>query len=197
MKRKTILAIIYFSILPLTVFILIIYSLILLHENSNNVKTSLSILRKNVEFKALPEERTKTEVVFAEEDIRVEILRDFFTYYNSPLLFYANDIVDAADRHNLDFRLLPAIAMQESNLCKKIPENSYNCWGFGIYGKKITKFVDYSEAIETISKTLAKEYVQKGYEIPEDIMKKYTPSSNGSWANGVAFFMNKLKVQAL
>lgn len=30
-------------------------------------------------------------------------------------------IVAIADKYNIDFRLLPAIAMQESNLCKSDP----------------------------------------------------------------------------
>ena len=36
-----------------------------------------------------------------------------------------------------DYRLLPAIAMQESTLCRSIPVDSHNCWGWGIYGDKV------------------------------------------------------------
>ena len=113
-------------------------------------------------------------------------------FYNSPLEQFAPDIVRTADKYGLDYRLLSSIAMQESNLCKKIIKDSYNCWGFGIYGTKVTRFQSYPEAIETVSKTLAKEYKNKGFETPEQIMKKYTPSSNGSWARGVNHFMNQL-----
>jgi hypothetical protein len=98
-----------------------------------------------------------------------------------------------ADKYSLDFRLIPSIAMQESNLCKKIPAESYNCWGFGIYGSKVTKFSNYPEAIETVTRTLALKYKEKGLVTPEEIMSMYTPSSNGSWAHGVNHFMQQLQ----
>ena len=105
---------------------------------------------------------------------------------------FATDVIESADKYGLDYRLIPSIAMQESNLCKKIIKDSYNCWGFGIYGKKVTKFDNYKTAIETVTKTLAKQYKANGLETPDEIMKRYTPSSNGSWANGVNHFMNQL-----
>ena len=84
--------------------------------------------------------------------------------------------------------------MQESTLCKKAPKNSYNCWGFGIYGKKVTRFDNYHIAIETVTKTLATKYKDQGLETPEQIMSKYTPSSNGSWAKGVLGFMERMEI---
>jgi hypothetical protein len=124
---------------------------------------------------------------------RVEMIRQFLAKYNSPLEPYAGYIVEMADKYSLDFRLIPAIAMQESNLCKKIPAGSNNCWGFGIYGNKITSFSSYPEAIETVTKTLALKYRDKGLVTPEEIMSMYTPSSNGSWAHGVNHFMQQLQ----
>ena len=121
-------------------------------------------------------------------------VEDFFKRYNSPLLPYARIVVSDADKYGLDYRLIPAIAMQESTLCKKAPAGSYNCWGFGIYGRKVTKFSNYPEAIDTVTKTLALQYKNNGLETPEEIMAKYTPSSNGSWANSVNLFMNQLQI---
>jgi hypothetical protein len=106
---------------------------------------------------------------------------------------FASNVVEQADKYGLDFRLIPSIAMQESNLCQKIIADSHNCWGFGIYGKKVTKFQSYPEAIETVTRTLAQNYVAGGLNTPETIMKKYTPSNNGSWANGVNYFMDRLQ----
>jgi hypothetical protein len=107
---------------------------------------------------------------------------------------YAQNVVDAADKYNLDYRLVPAIGMQESNLCNKAPKDSHNCWGFGIYGKKILKFANYAQAIDTVTKTLAIQYRQQGLTTPEQIMTKYTPGSNGTWAISVNHFMNQLTV---
>ncbi len=146
-----------------------------------------------VEYAALP----TTENVFSTEittqDGRVEAIRQFFAQYNSPLEPYAADVVKAADEYGIDFRLVPAIAMQESNLCAKIPKNSYNCWGYGIYGGKVTRFSDYKEGIYTVSKTLGTNYKNNGLVTPNQIEAVYTPPSEGSWANGVNTFMNQLQ----
>lgn len=128
-----------------------------------------------------------------QEDARTEMVRQFFAKYKSPLEPFAKEVISSADTYNLDFRLIPAIAMQESNLCSKIPIDSHNCWGFGIYGGKVTKFENFPTAIETVTRTLARNYKAKGLETPEQIMKKYTPSSNGSWARGVNHFMEVLQ----
>jgi len=121
------------------------------------------------------------------------MIRQFFAKYKSPLELYAKNVVEEADKYRLDFRLIPAIAMQESNLCQKIIADSFNCWGFGIYGKKVTRFASYPQAIETVTKTLAKNYIAGGLDTPEAIMKRYTPSNNGSWAFSVNYFMGLLQ----
>ncbi|MBI2613375.1 MAG: glucosaminidase domain-containing protein [Candidatus Levybacteria bacterium] len=127
------------------------------------------------------------------KDARIEIVRQFFEKYKSPLVPFAENIVEDADKYGLDYKLLPAIAMQESNLCQKIITDSYNCWGFGIYGKKVTRFESYPEAIDTVTRTLVNNYVAGGLTTPQEIMKKYTPSNNGSWAYSVSYFMNLLQ----
>lgn len=126
-------------------------------------------------------------------DNRVANLKSFFRKHNSPLYDYAQKIVEVSDKYHFDYRLLPAIAMQESNLCLKIPENSYNCWGWGIYGDKVTKFNSYDEAIEIVAKGISEEYLKKGLVTASQIMKKYTPPSAGSWAYGVNQFLKILE----
>ena len=144
-----------------------------------------------VSFAALPSFENSLTGQIEKGDVRVDTVRQFFNQYRSPLEPFAQNVVSAADQYNIDFRLIPAIAMQESNLCKKIIVNSFNCWGFGIYGKKRTAFDNYSQAIEAVTKKLA-EYAKSGLKTPEEIMTKYTPSSNGVWANSVNHFLNSL-----
>ena len=127
------------------------------------------------------------------DDSRSANLKSFFRKHNSPLYEEAEYIVEISDKYKFDYRLLPAIAMQESNLCKFIPDDSYNCWGWGIYGDKVTKFESYKEAIETVAQGLKKEYIDKGYVTASSIMEKYTPSSAGSWAHGVNTFLKLLQ----
>lgn len=130
------------------------------------------------------------------KDARPQIVSAFLGRYNCPIEphdYYGNYFVEVADEYNLDFRLLPAIAMQESNCCKKSPENSNNCGGYGIYGDTITSFSSYEEGIDKIARTLSKSYASRGLQEVDEIMTRYTPRSNGSWAVGVLYFMNQMK----
>ncbi|HCR92637.1 MAG TPA: hypothetical protein DIU47_01640, partial [Candidatus Pacebacteria bacterium] len=90
-----------------------------------------------------------------------------------------------ADKYNVDYRLIPAIMMQESNLCKAIPPGSYNCLGFGIHAKGTLTFDSYEESIERATRELKANYIDIDLTTPEEIMTKYTPGSNGSWAASV------------
>lgn len=144
---------------------------------------------------SLEQDKSESEILteFKTSDIRIANLKYFFRKYDSVLYDQSDYIVRTADQYKLDYRLLPAIAMQESGLCKYIYEGSHNCWGWGIYGNKITRFDSYEEAIETISRGIKKNYIDKGLTTPEAIMRKYTPPSDGSWAFGVNTFLKMIE----
>ena len=126
-------------------------------------------------------------------DARSELIRQYLESYRSPLEPHSEIIVATADKYSLDYRLLTAIAQQESNLCKKIPANSFNCWGWGIHSRGTLGFTSFEEGIETVSRGLKEKYVDQGYESIEEIMGKYTPLSQGSWAFGVNYFMQDVE----
>jgi len=126
-------------------------------------------------------------------DARVEIIKQYLRSYHSPLEPYAEKLVEEADKNLLDYRLLTAIAQQESNLCKIIPPNTYNCWGWGIHSKGTLGFSSFEEGIQIVSEGLKENYIDKGYTTIENIMAKYTPQSEGSWANGVSSFMQEME----
>lgn len=142
-------------------------------------------LSKQFSFSAAPLVLGEFESEIKLVDGRSANLQNFFRKYNSPLYDLADYIVYISDKYGFDYRLLPAIAMQESTLCKYIPENSFNCWGYGIYGNQVLRFSSYREAIETVARGIKNNYIDKGLTTPEAIMSKYTPSSPGSWARGV------------
>ncbi len=144
-------------------------------------------------FAALPKVLGTFSSTISTGDARPEIVRTFLRRYDSPLAAHADYIVDTADEYGIDYRMIPAIAMQESSGCKYIPENSYNCWGYGIYGDKVLRFSDYKEGITTVAKGLRKNYLNDGLMTPDTIMPRYTPSSNGSWAFAVNHFMEKMQ----
>lgn len=126
-------------------------------------------------------------------DAREEILRQYLVKWKSPLEPFTRDLVEVSEKYSLDFRLLVAIAQQESNLCKKIPQDTHNCWGWGIHSKGTLGFASYKEAMEAVAKGLREEYLDKGYTTPDEIMSKYTPSSPGSWAFGVNMFLGQME----
>ncbi|NCO12249.1 MAG: hypothetical protein COZ34_03685 [Candidatus Pacebacteria bacterium CG_4_10_14_3_um_filter_34_15] len=150
------------------------------------------------------------------EDARAVIVANFLKRYNTPKPlgvrrlnhplvpedYFGKFFVELADEYNLDFRLLPAIAMQESNLCVSTPrplnENgnvveSYNCLGFGVYGKTVTMFPSFEANFEQAAKSLKKNYIDIGLDTPYKIMKKYTPPSDGSWAESVNQWMTEMR----
>lgn len=175
---------------PLMIFLCIFY-LSYLHTVKNGQVLGAS--STGIAYAALPPSDNEITTTIGEEDSQTEIVRQFLEKHDSPLEPYAADLVAASKRHDLDFRLLPAIAMQESNLCKKVPVGSNNCWGWGIYGGKVTRFNNYPEAIETISKGLSEKYHDKGLVTPYEIGKRYNPSNTNNWAEKVTHFMTELE----
>lgn len=127
------------------------------------------------------------------DDVRILTLIRFFQDYQSPLIAEAKDLVRQADLWGIDYTLIPAISMQESQGCKKIPFDSYNCWGFGIYGTKTTKFSSYKQAIAQIAKTIKETYIRNGLTNVTLLEDRWAPQSRGQWSSAVNFFIGKIK----
>lgn len=136
-----------------------------------------------------------TESGIEAADARPILLSNFLQKHKSPLTpydYWGNYLTQLADQYKMDYRLLPSIAMQESNLCKVIPEESFNCLGLGVHSKGTWGFKNFEENFDAAARILKKEYLDKGYTTPEEIQKKYTPGSNGSWQFAVNHFMDKI-----
>lgn len=140
----------------------------------------------------------KGEVLGYVSDWRVERLGKFLTKNGSPLAFSAAVFVVAADIYQFDWRLLPAIAGKESSYGKKIPwdnqngQHSYNPFGWGIYGDKIVSFGSWEDGILKVAAGLRREYFDKELLTTELVMSKFTPRSDGSWAQDVEIIMGKI-----
>jgi len=128
-------------------------------------------------------------------DARPLLLEKFLEKQKSPLKpynYWGGYLTQLADQYGLDYRLLPSIAMQESNLCKVIPADSYNCLGLGFHSKGTWEFKSYEENFDAAARVMKQNYIDKGLITPEQIQTKYTPSSNGSWQFAVNHFMEKI-----
>ncbi|QQS38375.1 hypothetical protein IPM62_03205 [Candidatus Woesebacteria bacterium] len=126
-------------------------------------------------------------------DARSEMLKQYLQANNSPLMEYSSLLVKTADKYNLDYRLLIAIAKKESGLCRIIPPGGHNCWGWGIHSEGTLGFDSYDESIETVAKGLKENYLDKGLVTPEEIMSRYTPHSpEGVWAKDVSRFIEEI-----
>lgn len=123
-------------------------------------------------------------------DSRAEILRDYLAQKNSPLQYQAQDFVDAADKYNLDWRLVASISGVESTFGKFIP-GGFNAWGWGVYGDQALGFQSWRDGIFTVSEGLRKGYFDKGLTDPYSINRIYAASP--TWGSKVTYFLTDLE----
>jgi hypothetical protein len=126
-------------------------------------------------------------------DFRKVALEKFLSDQNSPLLGYIDVLIREADNNGIDYSLIPAIAMQESQGCKIIPVDSYNCWGFGIYGSTVTRFPSYEASISKVARTIKETYIKRGLTNPTLLEDRWAPQSRGTWSYSVNFFISKMR----
>jgi len=152
--------------------------------------------RQNILFTAPPPGEAVLGKSIVRKEARPLILKKYLEAHNSPLAEHAQFLVDTADKYSLDWRLLPAIAGQESTFCRTIPHNSHNCWGWAIHTRYTKKFETWEGAIETVAKGLKEDYIDRGLVTPEQIMTRYCPRSiterGGSWAIAVNYFLAEM-----
>jgi len=119
----------------------------------------------------------------------VEKLEAFLANYDSPLAPYAEQFVRAADRYQLDWRLVPAITGVESTFGKQIPANSYNAYG---WANGAFYFQSWEQSIDYVSQYLKEKYVDRGLDTPYKMGPVYAPPSR-TWAGKVVYFMKQIE----
>jgi hypothetical protein len=126
------------------------------------------------------------------QDARSQKINMVFRKFNCPLEGLGEIFVYEADKHDIPWWLVAAVSFQESSCGKKTPEpngiESYNAWGWAVYGDNVQSFDNWARGIETVSEYMSKKFYAKGIVDPCDIMKTYTPPSKGSWCEGVKYF---------
>ncbi len=188
--RKIFLCLLFLVFAPLT----LVASFIVLNQVAPEKEVLAQSTTNSGQFyAALPQETGEVLGEITVADARPVIIEAYLQKHNSPLYPYASKLLEAAERYGVDYRLIVAIAQCESNLCKKSPPGSYNCWGFE-NGK--TKFLSWEQAFNQVAKTLKEGYIDQGLTTPEEIMPKYAPPSvekGGPWAKCVNQFMEDLE----
>lgn len=195
--RRLLILLVWFPLVLVTLTIsLFTYQQISQTEKlSTLVKNELAILSKNPYrmYSALPKSVNRVTSAVKTGDARPIIIKQYLERHHSPMAPYSDLLFEAGEKYELDYRLMIAIAQCESNLCKKSPPSSFNCWGFE---NGATKFLSWEQAIEQVAKTLKERYIDQGLVTPEEIMAKYAPPSvakGGPWAKCVNQFLKELE----
>jgi hypothetical protein len=139
----------------------------------------------------------KTSYDIYTKDSRSQRIDEIFKAYNCPLEGMGEKFVHEADKNDIPWWIAASIAFQESSCGKNTPKvdgaESYNAWGWAVYGDNVHTFDNWARGIETVSKYLSKRFFSQGITETCEIMRVYTPPSNGSWCNGVDHFRNQIE----
>jgi len=132
------------------------------------------------------------------DDAKAERIDAVFRSFKCPLEGKGKVFVDEANKNNIPYWLVASISFQESSCGKNTPyrsdvEETYNAWGWGVWGTNIKHFDSWDHGIATVSKYMGDKFYSKGITNTCEIMKIYTPPSNGSWCNGVNYFGNLIQ----
>jgi hypothetical protein len=134
-------------------------------------------------------------------DARELLLKAFILKFQptSPMLPFTSSFIQTADTYQIDFRMIPAIAMCESNLGARMPsKDSFNAWGIAVYtGQQNGKvFNDWPHAIDWVGKYIREKYYNRSITDLVEIGAIWAPPSvakENSWARCVEGFMDKIR----
>jgi hypothetical protein len=120
----------------------------------------------------------------------IKILQKYLEDHDSTMSTSARTFVEEAEANDLDWRFVASISGVESYFGKHIPYNSYNGWGWGVYGTNVIRFSSWDEAITTISQTLKTRYIDRGATDVPSIGRMYAADPN--WSSKVQHFMTDI-----
>lgn len=125
-------------------------------------------------------------------DNRAKILKEYLNQYNSPLADHADTFVKEADKHNIDWKLVPAITGVESYFGQLIPPYSFNGWGYHVYDGNVRGFTSWDEGIAVVTEALRKDYMDNwGAQNVYQIGSFY--AADPLWPSKVTHFIEELQ----
>ena len=184
----------FFTITPVFLVFTAIFLVFVSFEETSGGKGLSSIFHtpSTVAYAALPDDLNVVSDSIGISDVRVGKVLNFLQGYHSPLADYATTIIETADKYNIDYRWIPAIAMQESGGCQKLIGNSKNCWGYGIHGGKVKMFDSFDQGIDTVGRYLARNKAN-GLDTIEKLGGIYNPSNYNDWKGKVNLFLTQMQ----
>ena len=113
-----------------------------------------------------------TQVNHSSGDLRLTLLKRFFEKRDAPAQAHVQDFILAADRNELDWRLLPSISVVESGGGKQYKNNNILGWG-----SCQQKFPSVKAGIHSVAKRLSTSnlYKHKGV---EGILRTYNTNAD-------------------
>jgi hypothetical protein len=118
------------------------------------------------------------------KDPRLLQLQELFEKLRSPAIVFAEDFLAAADRHNLDWRLLPSIAIIESGGGKEYRNNNIFGWD-----NCRRRFPSIAAGIHLVAERLSRSSLYRDKSLDE-ILQTY--NNHEGYAQRVKFVMRRL-----
>ncbi|OGI70880.1 hypothetical protein A3B84_01270 [Candidatus Nomurabacteria bacterium RIFCSPHIGHO2_02_FULL_35_13] len=151
---------------------------ILMNTTEETIRT-VFIQKENIEADGFLAFNQVIDQKAKDSKAKAEAIDSYFESKDMPLLGMGMKMVEEAEKNNLDWRLLPAIAVRESTggkfECKKVSNNPFG-WGSCKIG-----FDSNEEAIETVARNLGgnNPNTEKHYDnkTTKQILRAYNPPS--------------------
>ncbi len=119
-------------------------------DYSQNLFTGTSIQPEHSTLFASIDDTTTNKYTDSDDDLaKAQRLDDYFNKHDMPLAGHGIEFVRAANKYNVDWRLVAAIGVRESSGGKHMMNNNPFGWG----SAKI-KFNDFGEAIDVVTSNL-------------------------------------------
>jgi hypothetical protein len=134
------------------------------------------------EIDATQKQISKEEIEF---NRKVSKIKKYLEGRGAPLAKYSEEFVKAADHYGIDYRIVAAISVIESNGGRHTFK-AYNAWGWSK-----TSFENWTDGIWTVSAGISK-YYSNGLTRPELIAPYYCPPNAVKWAQNVNYVMNQI-----
>lgn len=134
----------------------------------------------------IPMPEAPAYVTADDERVTVERVAAFLRAKDSPLTPFAEDFVAAGVAHEVDPRVVVAIAGIESSFGAR--QLGHNAWGWG--GSNLVRWPDWPTAIDAYTEALGEAYDTSN--IDESFAQTYVPPNWRHWLSAVHQFMAEM-----